>query len=1483
MKLSANQILLVLATLLLPAGIALAEDIDIYQANNAAAQSNLLLVIDNSGSWNAAATTASADSTKNCSTSGPDPILHSTLANSAGGVETCGIWKAVDAIGKTDALLGKIRMGLMLFSQGSVQGGTFQYPAATAPIPNALPLMDAAGITAMKTALTGLQSSGRSNNTANGTDVGGAMQEAWAFYTGNRGISGTTYPGINASVCGKNFVIFIGISRTSSSPGDFNANQVKLALAGAGATAAQQTYINWSVNNNYSRSNNYWGDEWTRFSKQNNAITTYTITLADENNPNRHYERFMKSMADASGGKAFVVNVNNMDAFVQALLAIFNEVQAVNSVFASASLPISANAQGTFLNQVYFGMFRPDSAGLPRWVGNLKQYRFALDARVDPVNPKLYLADARANDPATGLPYSALSSAGTGFFSPNAVSHWTSKNIAAAPDNIDPTGNLAVNGGISGGFFIFNPQSTGEGFDLPDGEIVEKGGVAQRLRLENLVNNYALAPGVGNPRRLYTCTTGRVNCIANSPLSDTPFSPSNADLLAHPALGAGVASTPISALTRVEAVASVTLLTPMNPALANGQTVTITGPMAHVGYTGIKLAGGPPTATTFTYPVTVLPPLTAIGTSYTAAAPAVTRGINTIIRSSRSEATINYTNSGVQDYVAGDSVSIKDTTGYNTGAVLVQAGTTATTVIINISALISPPTRSTPNLGTASVGGASRNIAGLARDDPSTTPPFAATVVIDLTTNRDNSFIVGQTLAIRGVPEAGYSGDWIITSVGSACKNGGHVNRRLCVSIPTLPQNQVGGSISLSTASVNITEITRASSCTGDTPTQIALATATTATGHTFSTRDTVSIGRGDAVRDLYTGTVVLASTTPGTNTFTYNVTTDVPCSDASSDKTAAAGSADATTLINWVRGQDNLGDELGPGSSITNVRASIHGDVLHSRPAVVNYGSATGVVIYYGANDGVFRAVNGNQSGAINGVPPGGELWGFVASEFLSKLMRQHLNTPVLKLGSGLVGNRFLDQRPKDYFFDGNVGVYTSDTQKIIYLTARRGGRLIYALDVTAPANPKFLWKKTPADEGFVELGQTWSTPKVAKVKGHANPVLIFGAGYDPAEDGEPPSDRSMGRGIYILDAFTGAKLWKAAGPGFFNQCTGGPSGDCELAMAYPIPSDVALLDRDGDSYIDRVYVPDLGGNVWRIDLEPTAGNTPAHWQASKFASVGGDPLSTDTRRKIFFPPDVVPTRDFDALLFATGDREHPTRAHQAAKTLNRFYMLKDTRVGNDACIGSCRVIRDHTSSLACVAATPPKTPASCTEAVPEDLFNASVVLPTVASSAPAVAGSAYNHSGNGFYLNLLNAVAHQQADGSVRYGPEIESGEKAVNAPTTIGGNTFFGTNTPIAPSAAVCQADLGTARGYAVNFVTGVPNFAVFDGGGLPPSPVAGTVMVDGQKVPFIIGGVPPPGSAPLGSRSHSSLEGSSGVGVSATATRTRAYWYRDLGNR
>ena len=159
--------------------------------------------------------------------------------------------------------------------------------------------------------------------------------------------------------------------------------------------------------------------------------------------------------------------------------------------------------------------------------------------------------------------------------------------------------------------------------------------------------------------------------------------------------------------------------------------------------------------------------------------------------------------------------------------------------------------------------------------------------------------------------------------------------------------------------------------------------------------------------------------------------------------------------LIDWVRGTNNAGAELGPTTGpLTTIRPSVHGDVLHSRPAVVNYGGSIGVVVFYGANDGMLRAVNGNQTGT----GAGNELWSFVPQEFFGQLNRLRSNSPNIRLPSTPAGS---SATPRDYFVDGPIGLYQrfaadgTVEKAMIFVGMRRGGRQIYAFDVTTPANP--------------------------------------------------------------------------------------------------------------------------------------------------------------------------------------------------------------------------------------------------------------------------------------------------------------------------------------------------------------------------------------------------------------------------------------------
>src|SRR5205823_4898536 len=129
--------------------------------------------------------------------------------------------------------------------------------------------------------------------------------------------------------------------------------------------------------------------------------------------------------------------------------------------------------------------------------------------------------------------------------------------------------------------------------------------------------------------------------------------------------------------------------------------------------------------------------------------------------------------------------------------------------------------------------------------------------------------------------------------------------------------------------------------------------------------------------------------------------------------------------IIAWVRGADNKEDEnpsTTPAGS--DIRPSVHGDVLHSRPAVINYnryGDDEDIYAFYGGNDGIIRAVKAgirpHTSGPDVSIVPGTERWGFIPREFFGKLKRLRDQLPAIS-----------NLNQKDYFADGSVAVFQKD-----------------------------------------------------------------------------------------------------------------------------------------------------------------------------------------------------------------------------------------------------------------------------------------------------------------------------------------------------------------------------------------------------------------------------------------------------------------------
>jgi type IV pilus assembly protein PilY1 len=507
-------------------------------------------------------------------------------------------------------------------------------------------------------------------------------------------------------------------------------------------------------------------------------------------------------------------------------------------------------------------------------------------------------------------------------------------------------------------------------------------------------------------------------------------------------------------------------------------------------------------------------------------------------------------------------------------------------------------------------------------------------------------------------------------------------------------------------------------------------------------------------------------------------------------------------------------------------MRPSAHGDVVHSRPVAINYGTdaAPEVVVYYGGNDGVLRAVNGNRSTSIGGVDAGSELWSFVAPEFYSNLKRIRDNSVTISFPGHTTGTP--TPLPKPYAFDGPIAAHKEGANAWIYASMRRGGRALYAFDVSAPASPSLKWKigcpsnfpasgtvvDTDCTTGFTGIGQTWSQPKVIKASGYgagATPMLIMGGGYDTCEDVDSTTAACAtpkGNKIYVLNADTGALLKTL-------------DTDRSVIADLTIAPDSAGLAK-------YAYAVDTGGNLYRITIGSAA---PASWTITKIASLGCDTVTTCTpNRKFMFAPDAVEDNGTYFLLVGSGDREKPLTSYtQAALVANYFFMVKD-KPTEAAWLSS--------ENGTCGA----------------DVICLNSLLPILTNDNPPLVEV---ENKKGWYLGLVAT-------------------EQVVTSAITVFGVTTFSTHQPAVPTPGACGTNLGTTQVYNISYTnaasangTGL-RYQDVVGGGLPPSPVAGMVTLDdGTTVPFIIG-----------ARPDSPLEGAPPTSPSTVVQpKSRVYWY------
>ena len=368
--------------------------------------------------------------------------------------------------------------------------------------------------------------------------------------------------------------------------------------------------------------------------------------------------------------------------------------------------------------------------------------------------------------------------------------------------------------------------------------------------------------------------------------------------------------------------------------------------------------------------------------------------------------------------------------------------------------------------------------------------------------------------------------------------------------------------------------------------------------------------------------------------------------------------------LAFWSRGVD-VYDEDKDGST-TDSRKDIFGDPLHSKPVTIDYGNDD-VRILIGTNAGYLHMFQ-DKNDVLS------ESWAFIPRS-LYKIIKPLRDNQADTKVYGVDG-------PISVFFDdkNSDGVVNDSDRVWAFFGLRRGGNKYYGLDITNPDSPKLLWDEpiTGGTGDFAELAQSWSKPTVTYINlsGYKDkPVLIFGAGYDTNKDNVVRTNDSKGRGIFIVDAETGKKIW---------ALTPNENG---FAGNHSIASDITVLDSDYDGFVDRLYATDTGGDIWRVDMPSENYNDSKEpWTHFKLASLGST-LATQDRR-FFYKPMIARTMfskvskttyqgesittridtPFDAVLIGSGNRSKPL----STTANDQLFMIRDINTVTQSFIGN-------------------------------------------------------------------------------------------------------------------------------------------------------------------------------------------------------------------
>lgn len=347
-----------------------------------------------------------------------------------------------------------------------------------------------------------------------------------------------------------------------------------------------------------------------------------------------------------------------------------------------------------------------------------------------------------------------------------------------------------------------------------------------------------------------------------------------------------------------------------------------------------------------------------------------------------------------------------------------------------------------------------------------------------------------------------------------------------------------------------------------------------------------------------------------------------------------------ASSLVDFLRGDPDSEQDGAGGDQLWRNRIHVLGDIVNTQPVYVRgaaftYDDTTNPgydayilanvdrqsVVYVSANDGYLHAFAAQDSadGTITG---GTELFAFMPS----------LIMPTIK---ELADVNYVHQ----YFVDGLITVgdvyFDSAWHTVLVGGLGGGGKSYYALDITNPLSPKYLWEISSATTGFENLGYTYGNASINKLPSGSWAVM-FGSGYNNAD----------GKGyLYAVNPKTGAMV-----SGFPLTTNSGTTAS---------PSNLGKINAwvdnlQVDNTATDVYAGDLEGDLWRFNLITNTVSKLAHLDNADSPTPHAQPITTK--------PEMTEIDGTRVIFVGTG--QYLAEDDKSNINVQSFYAIRDDAV---------------------------------------------------------------------------------------------------------------------------------------------------------------------------------------------------------------------------